>query len=55
MSSILEVTEEAVAAFCCKDKVSAAVCVGEALTEESAQAVSSVARLLNVLQGLDLL
>jgi len=55
VSSILEVTEEAVAAFCRKDKVSAAVCVGEALTEESAQAVSSVARLLNVLQGLDLL
>lgn len=54
-ASITDITPAAVAAFCRNDKVSAAVCVSEALTRESAEQVASVRRLLQTIEVLDLL
>lgn len=54
-ASIADITSAAVAAFCRKDKVSAAVCIGAAFTQESAEQVASVSRLLRTMEGLDLL
>lgn len=55
VQSIADISSAAVAEYCRKDKVSAAVCVGEALTKDSAGKIASVARLLRTLEGLDLL
>ena len=55
VTSVADITPAAVAEFCRKDKVSAAVCIGQSLTQESAGQIGSVARLLRVIEGLDLL
>lgn len=54
VQNIADITPKAVAAFCRKDKVPSAVCVGDALTRESAERIASVSRLLRTLEGLDL-
>ncbi len=54
-ASITDITPAAVAAFCRKDKVSAAVAVGDALANDSAGRIGSVSRLLRRLEVLDLL
>lgn len=55
VQSVTDIAPEAAAAYCRKDKVSAAVCVGDALTRQTAERIASVARLLRTLEGLDLL
>lgn len=50
---IADITPEAVAGYCRKDKVSAAVCVGDVLTRESAERIASVSRLLRTLEELN--
>lgn len=57
VESIDVITPAAVAAYCRKssNKVPAAICVGDALTRDSAEKIGSVARLLHTLEGLDLL
>jgi len=52
-ASISAISPESVAAFCRKDKVSAAVCVAESLTPESAEQVASVSRLLRAIEAHD--
>ena len=52
---IADITPTAVAAFCRKDKVSAAVAVGDTLVDGSAWRIGSVSRLLRRLEGLDVL
>lgn len=52
-TTLEEVTAEAVAKFCRdKGKVDAATCIAEVLTEETAKKISSVSRLLHVLEEL---
>lgn len=53
--TLLDITPAAIADFCRKDKVSAAVCVGVALTRETAGQIASVKRLLRQLEWLDIL
>lgn len=54
VSTIADVTEEAAAAFCRKGKTDAAAVVASQLNAETAEKISSVAGLLNVLSGRDL-
>ena len=50
-----EITPEAVAKFCRdKGKVDAATCIAEALTEETAERIGSVSRLLHALDELSI-
>lgn len=53
VQSISDITPQAVAEYCRKDKVSAAICVGDALTRVSAERIASTSRLLRTLEGLD--
>lgn len=55
VSTIADVTEEAAAAFCRKGKTEAAAVVASQLDAETSTKISSVAGLLNVLSGRDIL
>lgn len=56
VETIEEISPEAVAKFCRDNsKVDAATCIADALTNDTAEKIGSVERLLRMLEGLDLL